>query len=273
MMRLVSLALVAGGVSGFAVLPSGGRRSMSLAAGAAGGEKITLLFDCDGVLAETERDGHRVAFNQAFGEFDIACDWDVDLYGKLLEVGGGKERMTAHWNEVGWPAGYDDEEKRVELVKALHLRKTEIFMDMLKRGEIPLRPGVEPLIKEAVEGGLKVAVCSTSNEKAVATLVETLLTPYAPKIPIYAGDMVAKKKPAPDVYNMAATELGVDPKSCMVFEDTAIGLQAATAAGMACTVTKSIYTENEDFTGAVRVLGNLEGTDLSACDAALKSTA
>eukprot|EP00968_Pinguiococcus_pyrenoidosus_P019258 scaffold2068_cov226-Pinguiococcus_pyrenoidosus.AAC.2 len=201
--------------------------------------------------------------------------------------------MTAHWDAVGWPAGFDTEEQRTTLVKGLHQRKTELFMDMLRRGEIPLRPGVEALIGEALEAGLKVAVCSTSNEKAVATLVETLLTPYASRIPIYAGDMVQKKKPAPDVYNMAAQELEVDPRDCMVseagcgggifpfffsscsscllvclpwlgfsrlhsaavakvFEDTAIGLQAASAANMACTVTKSIYTEHEDFTGARR---------------------
>mmetsp|Transcript_17065 Transcript_17065/g.65070 ORF Transcript_17065/g.65070 Transcript_17065/m.65070 type:complete len:261 (-) Transcript_17065:761-1543(-) len=213
---------------------------------------MTLLFDCDGVLAETERDGHRIAFNEAFKEFEVDTVWDVELYGKLLEVGGGKERMTAHWDAVGWPAGFDTEEQRTTLVKGLHQRKTELFMDMLRRGEIPLRPGVEALIGEALEAGLKVAVCSTSNEKAVATLVETLLTPYASRIPIYAGDMVQKKKPAPDVYNMAAQELEVDPRDCMVFEDTAIGLQAASAANMACTVTKSIYTEHEDFTGARR---------------------
>ena len=52
-----------------------------------------LLFDVDGTLADTERDGHRPAFNAAFREFGLDWDWNVPLYGKLLAVTGGKERM------------------------------------------------------------------------------------------------------------------------------------------------------------------------------------
>jgi hypothetical protein len=109
-----------------------------------------ILFDCDGVLADTERDGHRPAFNRAFQNNGINEEWDVELYGKLLEIGGGKERMTAHWNEVGWP-DVIPEELRSEKVKALHLEKTDIFMDMIGEGSIPLRPGVLRLVVEAIE--------------------------------------------------------------------------------------------------------------------------
>ena len=108
-----------------------------------------LLFDCDGVLADTEPDGHRVAFNQGFAEKGFGDVWDVELYGKLLETGGGKERMTAHWNEVGWPAGCEEPDAQQALVKELHLRKTAIFNELIVQGEIPLRPGVLALIDEA----------------------------------------------------------------------------------------------------------------------------
>lgn len=153
-----------------------------------------LLVDMDGVLADTERDGHRPAFNQAFEENNLDTVWTVERYGKLLEVGGGKERMTAHWNEVGWPANIA-EDQRQEKVKELHLRKTDIFMDFINQKKIPLRPGVLRVIDDAIAAGLKLAVCSTSSEKAVRNLVNTLMGPErAAKFQIFAGDMVQKKK-------------------------------------------------------------------------------
>jgi HAD superfamily hydrolase (TIGR01509 family) len=198
-----------------------------------------ILFDCDGVLADTERDGHRPAFNQAFKENDLGEEWGVERYGVLLETGGGKERMTAHWNEIGWPESMP-EDVRQEKVKGLHLRKTDIFMDLIDDGAIPLRPGVLRLVDEAIAAGVKLAVCSTSNEKAVSNLVSTLMgKDRAAKFQIFAGDMVNAKKPAPDIYNMAVDELGLDKTRCVVVEDSFIGLGAAKAAGISCIVTKS----------------------------------
>lgn len=220
-------------------------------------ELEAILWDMDGVLADTERDGHRPAFNQAFEENKLNTAWDVDRYGKLLEVGGGKERMTAHWNEVGWPDAIP-EEGRAEKVKELHLRKTDIFMDMIKTGTIPLRPGVLRIIDDAIASNIRLAVCSTSNVMAVTNLVQTLMGPErAAKFQIFAGDMVQKKKPAPDVYNMAVEEMGLDKSKCVIVEDSGIGLGAAKAAGIACIVTKSSYTANEDFTGADMIVDEL----------------
>lgn len=216
-----------------------------------------ILFDCDGVLADTERDGHRPAFNQAFAENDLNEDWGVERYGVLLETGGGKERMTAHWNEVGWPESLP-EEKRKDKVLELHLRKTDIFMDFIDAGKIPLRAGVLRLVDEAIANDVRLAVCSTSNEKAVSNLVSTLMGPErAAKFQIYAGDMVKVKKPAPDVYNMAVDEMGLDKSRCVIVEDSHIGLGAALAAGISCIVTKSSYTGEEDFTGADKIVQEL----------------
>lgn len=216
-----------------------------------------ILFDCDGVLADTERDGHRPAFNQAFEENDLDLTWDVDRYGVLLEVGGGKERMTAHWNEVGWPESIP-KEQRAEKVKELHLRKTDIFMDLIDAGKIPLRAGVLRLVDDAIAADIKLAVCSTSSEKAVSNLVKTLMGPErASKFQIFAGDMVKKKKPAPDVYLMAVDEMNLDKSKCVIVEDSGIGLGAAKAAGISCIVTKSSYTADEDFTGADMIVEEL----------------
>jgi HAD superfamily hydrolase (TIGR01509 family) len=220
-------------------------------------ELEAILWDMDGVLADTERDGHRVAFNQAFKENNLNTEWDPERYGELLEVGGGKERMTAHWNEVSWP-DLIPEEGRQEKVKELHLRKTAIFMDMINEGNIPLRPGVLRIIDEAIAADLRLAVCSTSNVDAVTNLVKTLMGPErAAKFQIFAGDMVEKKKPAPDVYNMAVKEMGLDKSRCVIVEDSGIGWGAAKAAGISCIVTKSSYTANEDFTGANMIVEDL----------------
>ncbi|KAJ0923816.1 putative sugar-terminal-phosphatase [Helianthus annuus] len=211
-----------------------------------------LLFDCDGVLVDTEKDGHRVSFNDTFNEKELGVTWDVDLYGELLKIGGGKERMTAYFNETGWPANAPKgEQERKDFIASLHKRKTELFMVLIEKKLLPLRPGVAKLIDQAFAKGVKVAVCSTSNEKAVSAIVSFLLGPErAAKIQIFAGDVVPRKKPDPAIYNLAATTLGVEPSRCVVVEDSGIGLAAAKAAGMTCIVTKSGYTADEDFKNA-----------------------
>jgi len=216
-----------------------------------------ILFDCDGVLADTERDGHRPAFNKAFQLNNIDENWDVELYGELLEIGGGKERMTFHWNKVGWPKSIP-EDQRAEIVKKLHLQKTDLFMEMIDQGAIPLRPGILRIVDDAIAAGIKLAVCSTSNEKAVANIVKVLMGPSrAERFQIFAGDMVKKKKPAPDVYNMAVDTMGLDKSRCVIVEDTHIGLGAAKAAGISCLITKSSYSASEDFTGSALIVDEI----------------
>ena len=167
-------------------------------------------------------------------------------------------------DEAGWPDALPDDGTRQDRVKQFHLRKTDIFMDMIKGGTIPLRPGVLRMVDDAISAGIKLAVCSTSNEQAVTNLVQTLMGPdRASRFRIFAGDMVAKKKPAPDVYLMAVREMGLDKTKCVIVEDSGIGLKAAIAAGIRCIVTKSSYTANEDFTGAGMVVDEL-GDDPSS---------
>ncbi len=215
-----------------------------------------VIFDQDGVLADTERDGHRVAFNRTFQEFDLNIEWNVQTYGELLHVGGGKERMRHYITREGLDAQFPNLD---DLIKTLHTRKTEIFMELLETGQIRLRPGVKRLIREVHDAKLKLAVCSTSNEKAVNTLVRTLLGEdiHGWFDHILAGDIVTHKKPNPEIYNAAYSKLGVDPAECIVIEDNRNGLMAATGAGMKCLVTVNGYTKNEDYREAELVVSCL----------------
>ena len=223
-----------------------------------------LIFDCDGVLVDTERDGHRIAFNAAFAELGLGIAWSVERYGDLLTTGGGKERMVRHFNETGWPEAYPDHDA---LIALLHKKKTVIFTDLIDSRALPLRPGVMRLVDEAIAAGLPIAVCSTSNEKSVRAIVEQLLGPdRAPRITIFAGDVVAAKKPDPAIYRLAADTLAIAPDKAVVIEDSHIGLRAAKAAGMNCIVTMSPYTADEDFSLADRVVSDLDqGVDLALC--------
>lgn len=233
-----------------------------------------LLFDCDGVLVDTEKDGHRVAFNEAFKRKGLEHEWGVDLYGELLETGGGKERMTRYFSGCEEQEPFKSKqtpEERAAYVKELHLLKTDIFMEMVEAGSMPLRPGVKRLVGEAMEKGVPVAVCSTSNERAVSTIVKVMLGPDVAKVmTVFAGDVVPKKKPSPDIYQLAAEKLEVDPAKCLVIEDSKIGLQAAKAAGMKCFVTKSSYTTGENFDGADGIydcIGDAPNEQFSLADA------
>jgi HAD superfamily hydrolase (TIGR01509 family) len=210
-----------------------------------------LLFDCDGVLVDTEAEGHRVAFNEAFKRKGLPHEWGLEQYGELLEVGGGKERMNAYFtqNETTEPwLSMKDPDVRKDFLKELHELKTDIFNELIETGKLPVRPGVSRLINEAIDNGVKVAVCSTSNERAVSNIVRVMLgEKIASHMRVFAGDMVPKKKPAPDIYLMAAKEYDVDPARCVVVEDSRIGLAAGKAAGMRVVVTESYYTKGEDF--------------------------
>ncbi|MDQ7251091.1 HAD family hydrolase [Dongia sedimenti] len=223
-----------------------------------------LIFDCDGVLVDTERDGHRVSFNRAFAGLGIDAEWSVDRYGTLLTTAGGKERMARHFKETGWPAAFADHDA---LIAQLHKRKTDLFMELIAAGDLPLRPGVKRLVDEAIAAKIKLAVCSTSNERAVQALVDVMLGPArAAQISVFAGDVVPAKKPDPAIYLLAARTLGLDPSQCVVVEDSHIGLTAAKAAGMSCIVTKSSYTAEEDFSQADRVVPDLDaGITLATC--------
>jgi HAD superfamily hydrolase (TIGR01509 family) len=215
-----------------------------------------LIFDCDGVLVDTERDGHRIAFNQAFSERGLDVSWNVEQYGQLLVVAGGKERMRAYFEESGWPK---QARNREQFIHELHRLKTGLYMKIIEEGKLPLRSGVIRLVDEAVSAGLRLAICSTSNALAVRTVARVMLGPERVRRfqSILAGDVVSRKKPDPEIYLLARDTLKVQPAQCVVVEDSRIGLLAAKAARMRCIITTSCYTRNEDFSEADAVYTEL----------------
>jgi len=215
-----------------------------------------VIFDCDGVLVDTERDGHRVAFNRAFAVQGFDFEWSVDEYAELLKVAGGKERMRHYFDQRGWPAKVVD---RDGFIKEMHRLKTDLFMKIIAGGELPLRPGVARLVDEVIDADLILAVCSTSNERAVNLVVDTMLGPQRKTHfnAILAGDVVSKKKPDPEIYNLAMKRLDLRPTECVIIEDSRNGLEAAKAARAYCVVTTNGYTLNEDFATADLVVPEL----------------
>ena len=225
-----------------------------------------LLYDCDGVLADTEQFGHLPAFNQMWREFGVPWSWSVEEYGRKLAIGGGRERMRSLFDEPEFLAAFkppETEQERDALILAWHKRKTEIYTETINSGRIPPRSGVKRLAEEALDAGWTLGVCSTSAVEAVeAVLRRTMGEETAGRFSLLiAGAMVKAKKPAPDIYLMAAKQLQVAPEECLVIEDSENGLQSANAAGMKCLVTVSGYTRDEDFAQAALVVTCLGDPD------------
>lgn len=220
----------------------------------------TLIFDCDGVLADTERYGHLPAFNRTFEEFGLPVHWSDEDYATQVLVGGGKERMRslltpAFVAAAGLPT---DREGQDAAVAAWHRRKTEIYTAMVAEGTLPGRPGVRRIIAAATAAGWQLAVASTSAEPSVrAVLRHVAGTELAAGFAVFAGDVVPAKKPAPDIYRLAIRELAADPRRTVVVEDSRNGFLAATGAGLPALITVNDYTEDEDFSGAALVVSSL----------------
>ncbi len=219
-----------------------------------------LIFDCDGVLADTERDGHLPAFNQTFEEFGLPVRWSESDYGVALAIGGGKERLAALLTpafvaEAGLPV---DPDAQLREVVTWHKRKTERYVAMVESGRLPARPGIARIVGEARAAGWQLAVCSTSAEPSVrAILHNTVGADAAADFLVLAGDIVAAKKPAPDIYLLALERLGRAPSECLVVEDSRNGLIAAHEALITTIITTNDYTRDQDFGEAALVVSSL----------------
>ncbi|MCF7991336.1 MAG: HAD family hydrolase [Thiohalocapsa sp.] len=221
-------------------------------------ELQAIIFDVDGTLADTERDGHRPAFNAAFQDAGLDWHWSVELYGELLRVTGGKERIKEYLSrylpDFTPPKPLDD------FVRDLHRRKTERYVAMMQEGRIPLRDGVMRLLREAREAGIRLAIATTTTPENVTALLSSAPEPDLADWfeVIAAGDVVPAKKPAPDIFVLALQQLALPPSACVAVEDSDNGVRSALGAGLdALLVTESSYTAGQDFSGAALVVDRL----------------
>ena len=220
-------------------------------------ELKALIFDVDGTLAETERDAHRVAFNETFAKYHLDWDWSVELYGELLAVTGGKERIKFYLDR--YRPDYPRPSNLDTFIAELHQQKTARYNAILVSHPIPLRPGIRRLLTEARDEGLRLAIATTTSLQNVITLLEGSLGPATTNWfeVIAAGDVVAAKKPAPDIYHYALKALGLRPTQCLAIEDSGNGIRSALGAHIPTIITINDYTRHEDFTGALLVVDHL----------------
>jgi HAD superfamily hydrolase (TIGR01509 family) len=225
----------------------------------------TLIFDCDGVLADTERYGHLPSFNQTFEEFGLPFRWSEEEYGRKLAIGGGKERMASELTpDVIRAAGLpEDPDALAAEVAKWHKRKTALYTEAVSAGRLPPRPGIRRLISEAQDAGWTLAVASTSAEPSVRAILEYAVgKERADRFDLLlAGDVVPRKKPDPAIYQLAIERLGVPPAEVLVVEDSRNGLLAAVGAGLRCLMTVNGYTEEEDSSEAMLVVSSLGDPD------------
>lgn len=222
-----------------------------------------LLFDVDGTLAETERDGHRVAFNRAFADHGLPWHWSEPLYGELLQVAGGKERIEhfARGQHPQWLA----RPAAAAAVAAIHRRKNRIYEELLRGGRIALRKGLRQLLAQAHEAGIELGLVTTTSRGNVEALLQATLdggTRAALRLCI-AGEDVQRKKPDPQCYRLALSALGLPPHEVLAVEDSRNGLRAAKAAGLQTLIVRSFYFAGEDFGGALAVVDGFEQMDLA----------
>jgi len=215
-----------------------------------------LIFDVDGTLADTE-ETHRRAFNAAFERQGLRWHWSEREYGRLLSTPGGKERLRAHVESLPiWPT-----ERRLlaSRIPAIHETKTVIYGDLVGAGHAPLREGIARLIDQAQCAGIRLAIASTTTLANIEALLRASFGPSAMErfAVVAAGDVVPRKKPAPDIYRRVLEELRLPPSECVALEDSTLGLRAAKAAGLFTVVTPSRWTRHESFAGADWVAASL----------------
>lgn len=207
-----------------------------------------VIFDVDGTLVDSERHGHRVAFNEAFEAFELPWRWNEEEYGTLLRVTGGERRIRAYLEGKG--VGPDE---RDELAPALHARKTEVLSAMVDDGRIEVRPGVPRLLDELASAGVTIAVATTGSRGWVEGLLRKVAgdTEFAV---VVTGDEVGARKPDPEAFTLALERLGTAPDRVVAVEDSAEGLASASGAGLACVVVVNGYTADHDLGAAALVV-------------------
>lgn len=217
-----------------------------------------LVWDVDGTVAETERDGHRIAFNHAFYRLGLPWRWDEMHYGALLQVTGGRERLLH--DMASRPDAPPGGAQREALARELHRIKNAAYAELVAQGGITPRPGVRRLVDECRAAGVALAVATTTSRSNVDALFGSIWGAGWERIftTVVCAEDAPLKKPHPQAYRVALERLGVAAEAAFALEDSPNGLQAGAAAGLACGVTRSAYFADADFRGAAWVRDDLE---------------
>jgi HAD superfamily hydrolase (TIGR01509 family) len=228
-----------------------------------------LLFDLDGTLADTERLGHRPAYNRAFKKLGLSFRWGPKLYRKLLKQPGGQERLLHYLKRYQPELGEHEAAAQADphgWTRSVHDLKSRYFRRLVRRGRVPLRPGVARLMQEAKTAGLRIAIVTSASRATLKPILRhSLGAALAQAIDVLVcGEDVERKKPAPDLYHLALARLDLTACDCMAIEDSAMGLAAAAAAGIPTVITTNDNTAHEDFDRALLVLDNLGEPGLPA---------
>jgi len=212
-----------------------------------------ILWDVDGTLAETERDGHLVAMNSAFAELDIPWRWDERRYGELLRVAGGFERLL--FDMESQPLAPDSMDERRVLARRIHVLKNQRYKERVESGALPLRPGVRELFDECEASGIRMAVVTTTSHGNVAALLGAHLGPQWRDrfAAVVCAEDAPVKKPDPQAYRLVLERLRLSAETTVAIEDSAMGLAAATAAGIPVVITRSRYFPDDPVPGALAV--------------------
>lgn len=223
-----------------------------------------IIFDVDGTLAYTERDGHLPACNEAFAALGFPIRWTWPEFKALLPIPGNAERMRRALRRLNPPLPPDELEaavaRLVELKRRFYIEKYA--------ARLPLRPGVARLIEEAVRRGVRLAIVSTSDEEQIRALLRYRLPAFADAFdPILGQRAGVKTAPESPLYRRCLAELGTSPDETLAIEDSEVGLRAAQEAGLPCAVIYNDYTFGQDFRGAVLVARSLEYFDLETLSA------
>ncbi|MCA4724972.1 HAD-IA family hydrolase [Mycolicibacterium fortuitum] len=206
-----------------------------------------MIFDVDGTLSDTERDGHRPAFNEAFAIHGLGFAWNEAEYGDLLKITGGRRRIAHDLRARGIA------DATGQLAVSIHRTKTDLFCNRVVDGQLSPRPGLGDLVADLRNCGTRIAIATTGSRRWVQPLVDRLVGAGTAEVMV-TGDDVAQLKPDPEVYLRALHELRLGPKDVLAVEDSAVGLQSARAAGLATVVVTNDYTRDQDFSGAAAVL-------------------
>lgn len=223
-----------------------------------------LIFDVDGTLADTES-AHRAAFNHAFAELGMDWHWDEPLYTELLGISGGKERIQHYWRLAHPDIRALDGQAVQDTINRIHELKTAAYEKAVQDGAVALRPGVLKLIEAAFADGLRLAIATTTSPVNIGALLRNAIGPdWRQYFTVVEDASTAPfKKPHPQVYLQTLQRLQLPARACLALEDSANGLQAALAAGLATIITPNTFTAHHDFKGALRVLDSLRDVNVA----------